>query len=89
MLPTVRNKIKSRTPKLLEGWGVNWTTIQKIDIKEKHGFPCQWKTLYNIVKKESHPTLRIEKGILDYFKEQYNVNNNIVTLVDTSEYGNK
>jgi|TARA_R110000851_G_scaffold330254_1_gene502889 hypothetical protein len=82
MLPEVRAVLIEKTKKKIEDWGLNWKTIQKVDIKKEYECPVGWRTLHKLVKDSEYSTyLSVQKSLLEYYNVTYSENYGIVQLL--------
>ena len=82
MLPEVRAVLIEKTKEKIKDWGLNWKTIQKVDIKELYKCPVGWRTLHKLVNDEKYSTyLSVQVNLLKYYNVMYSENYGIVQLL--------
>ena len=86
MTKEVREVLMFNSKMQLDSWGLNWKTIQKIDLKKKYKFTIGWRTLYKLLNDENYkPPQKTQMQLLDFFKINYNYKPSIVNLSKPKE----
>jgi imidazoleglycerol phosphate synthase glutamine amidotransferase subunit HisH len=81
MKKEVRQILVSKSKEQLKEWGLNWKTIQKVDIKKKYKFPIGWRTLHKLVKNKDHVTPeQIQMDLLDFYSIEYSHTPSIISI---------
>jgi imidazoleglycerol phosphate synthase glutamine amidotransferase subunit HisH len=81
MKKEVRQILVSKSKEQLKEWGLNWKTIQKVDIKKKYKFPIGWRTLHKLVNNKDHVTPeQIQMDLLDFYSVEYSHTPSIISI---------
>lgn len=89
MLPKVKDALTREVKNDMDHYNVNWTTIQKANIKKNWGYPMGSATLHKLLRKPDYNSIKQTKNLLNHFNIEFNINYGIITLVEEIDYEQK
>lgn len=86
MLIKVRKALIKGIESKLKKWELNWETIKFADIKNTHGCPIGWRTLYKICSDEGYiPHRNTQKKLLEHFGHEWTEEMGVVNFKETKK----